>query len=208
MIDLSKWSANLAYAVGLIATDGNLSGDGRHIDLTSKDIDQLKNFDKCLGLETTITYKTSGFSEKLYSRIQFSNVKLYRWLQSIGLTPKKSKTIGSINVPNRYFFDFLRGHFDGDGCIYSYWDKRWKSSFMFYVEFISASRLHLEWIRDSITELLGFEGKIGLQTRAYKLVYAKKNSREIIREMYKKKCICLKRKKDKVDKILKIEPGW
>src|SRR5712692_9034448 len=25
----TKWSPNLAYAVGLIATDGNLSGDGR-----------------------------------------------------------------------------------------------------------------------------------------------------------------------------------
>jgi hypothetical protein len=32
-----KWNANLAYAIGLIATDGCLSSDGLLIDLTSKD---------------------------------------------------------------------------------------------------------------------------------------------------------------------------
>lgn len=32
-----KWSPKIAYAVGLITTDGSLSKDGRHIDLTSKD---------------------------------------------------------------------------------------------------------------------------------------------------------------------------
>ncbi len=37
-----KWTANLAYAVGLITTDGCLSKDGRHIDLTSKDLEQCE----------------------------------------------------------------------------------------------------------------------------------------------------------------------
>jgi len=30
------WSADFAYAVGLLTTDGSLSIDGRHINLTSK----------------------------------------------------------------------------------------------------------------------------------------------------------------------------
>ena len=36
-----KWTSELAYAVGLLTTDGSLSKDGRHIDLTSKDVEQL-----------------------------------------------------------------------------------------------------------------------------------------------------------------------
>lgn len=31
------WSPEIAYAVGLLTTDGSLSIDGRHIDFTSKD---------------------------------------------------------------------------------------------------------------------------------------------------------------------------
>ena len=40
------WSENLAYAIGLIATDGSLSNDGRHLNFTSKDIDQIQTFAK------------------------------------------------------------------------------------------------------------------------------------------------------------------
>ena len=32
-----QWNHDFAYAIGLITTDGNLSPDGRHINLTSKD---------------------------------------------------------------------------------------------------------------------------------------------------------------------------
>lgn len=48
------WSTELAYAVGLLTTDGNLSKDGKHINLTSKDLDQIKTFKKCLGLKNKI----------------------------------------------------------------------------------------------------------------------------------------------------------
>ena len=43
-----KWSANFAYAIGLLTTDGNLSKDKRHISLTSKDLEQIENFQKAL----------------------------------------------------------------------------------------------------------------------------------------------------------------
>ena len=35
------WDPEVAYAVGLIATDGNLSRDGRHMSVTSKDRDLI-----------------------------------------------------------------------------------------------------------------------------------------------------------------------
>ncbi len=45
-----QWSGNLAYAVGLIATDGNLSKDGRHMVFVSKDLQLVETFQKCLGI--------------------------------------------------------------------------------------------------------------------------------------------------------------
>jgi hypothetical protein len=50
---------------------------------------------------------------------------------------------------------FLRGCFDGDGCNYSYWDPRWKSSFIFYVEFSSAGKEFIGWLRSEITKKRG-----------------------------------------------------
>jgi hypothetical protein len=76
--DNIKWSPNIAYAIGLITTDGNLSSDGRHITFVSKDIGLIKTFRLCLGLNNRITPKKSGYSNKIYNKIQFSNVKFYR----------------------------------------------------------------------------------------------------------------------------------
>ncbi|MBU2540255.1 hypothetical protein KJ786_03805 [Patescibacteria group bacterium] len=46
-----RWSQNISYAVGLLATDGCLYNDGRHIDFTSKDIQLIKTFKACLNLK-------------------------------------------------------------------------------------------------------------------------------------------------------------
>ena len=88
------WSHNLAYLVGLIASDGSLSKDGRHIDFTSKDFDQIQTFAGILGLKNKIGDKSSSYGKgRKYFRIQFSDVKFYRFLLMIGLFPNKTKTI-------------------------------------------------------------------------------------------------------------------
>ena len=193
-----KWSPGLAYAVGLITADGSLSIDGRHIDFTSKDIALLKTFKKCLGLRNKIGRKSSGKSlEKKYYRVQFGDVIFYRWLNKIGLTPRKSKIIGKLKIPNKYFFDFLRGNFDGDGYFYSYWDKRWRSSFMFYTTFSSGSQTFIEWLRERIKTLLEIKGYI-VQNREgnfWQLRYAKRESRKLLSKLYySNKIPLLKRK--------------
>lgn len=201
------WNANLAYIVGLITTDGSLSKDGRHINLTSKDIEQINTFARILNLNNKVGEKNSSFNpEGKYYQIQFGNVKLYKFLLSIGLTPNKTKTLGRLKVPDRYFADFLRGHLDGDGFTYSYWDKRWKNSFMLYTGFVAANRSHLEWIRDKVNELYSIYGKIKSSGRsAFQLVYAKKGSILLLSKLYYSQSIpCLSRKRFKIKHALDI----
>ncbi|MBI1985058.1 MAG: hypothetical protein HYS60_03085, partial [Candidatus Wildermuthbacteria bacterium] len=90
------WSPDMAYAVGLITTDGSLSIDGRHINLTSKDKQLIETFKICLNLQNKIGRKGSGTQkEKLYYYIQFGDILFYKWLLKIGLMPNKSKRLNS-----------------------------------------------------------------------------------------------------------------
>ena len=203
------WCSNLAYAIGLIATDGCLSGDGLLIDLTSKDREQLENYSKCLGVDFKIGIKWAN-KGKEYFRIQFKNRIFYDFLLSIGLTSKKSLTMGKLTIPEEYFFDFLRGCFDGDGCSYSYWDPRWKSSFMFYITFASGSKKFIEWLQEEVYKNIKVKSHITVSHNKinpyYQLKYAKKSGLEIMKKMYyNPNVVCLSRKLKKIKKALEID---
>ncbi len=202
-----KWSANFAYAIGLIVTDGNLSQSGSRITLVSKDREQIDNFNKCLNIDVKIGIHNSGSTISTALRVQFKDVLFFNFLNSVGIYPAKSKTIREVKIPKKYFFDYLRGCFDGDGTIYSYWDKRWKSSFMFYVCFVSASEYHILWLQNEIFKILKINGHItsNKNDSCKQLKYAKADSLKIIKNMYKnKKSVFLSRKKLKIKKILAI----
>lgn len=205
------WSPEFAYAIGLITTDGNLSIDGRHLSLVSKDIEQIKNLKKCLALKTKIGIHRSGRKNayRTYHRVQWGDIVLYDFLLDIGLMPNKSRKLNTLNIPDKYFFDFLRGHFDGDGSFYSYFDPRWKSSFMFYLTFLSASTGHIQWLRESVERLCGVHGHISFTNRLglemSSLRYAKRESLQLLAALYpNERVICLKRKRLKIEKALRI----
>src|SRR3972149_398948 len=120
------WSRNLAYAIGLITADGNLSGDGRHMGFVSSEKELVENLRKALALTNSIRRGArGGETEKKYFIVQFGDKVFYQFLNSLGLTSAKSKTIKRVDIPDEYFSDFLRGLFDGDGTFYTFWDKRW-----------------------------------------------------------------------------------
>lgn len=168
-----EWSADIAYCVGLMISDGCLSKDSRHLDLTSVDLDQLHNFCRAFGRDIRISSKQNSSSTPAY-RVQFSDVAFYDFLLRAGLTPAKSHSIGSLSVPIKYYPDFLRGLFDGDGTTYGYHDTRWKSSFMFYISFAGASRRFLEYIQYMNATCAGtLLGTIRPGTRVYDLTYTK-----------------------------------
>lgn len=201
-----KWSADIAYAVGLMVTDGCLISDGRHLDLTSKDREQLLNFITCIDRAIPIS-KKKGPEGRMVNRVQFSDVVLYRFLLEVGLTPKKTHTIGPLKIPEKYFFDFLRGHYDGDGTFYSYFDPRWKASYMFYLSFVSASKGHITWLQATIEKLIGVRGHITSAEghAVIQLKYAKKETITLLKHMYPSPSVrSLSRKRLKIAKALRI----
>lgn len=207
------WSSELAYAVGLIATDGCLSPDGRHLLLTSKDLEQVQKLKSILGVKASIGFVYSGIrgNTRAYHRLQWGDVVLYNFFLRIGLTPNKSLTLSKVDIPGEYFFDFLRGLHDGDGCFYSYYDPRWKSSYMFYLCFTSASKKHLQWLRAVIHRLIGVQGSLSTQQQKnrlnafYQLKFAKAEALIILRKLYPDPgVVCLSRKRLKIEEALRI----
>lgn len=211
------WSENLAYAVGLITTDGNLCSDKRHIQFTTTDYQLAKHFRTCLLTKNKIR-KTppSGFGKKPAFRINFSNVKLYSWLEQIGLMSKKSLLLRKLNIPEKYFPDFIRGHIDGDGSIFTYVDnyaiykgKRYTYKRL-YTVFNSASADHLEWIRANLEKILNIAGALSSYRKKdrkfpmWKLRYAKKESLKLLSWLYYKENLpCLQRKRKIADRFLR-----
>ncbi len=203
-----EWSPNFAYAIGLLASDGCLSKDGRHIDFTSKDLDQVENFKLCLGVEQNNGRKRSAKGFEAY-RVQIGDILFYTFLQSIGFSPAKSLIMGKIDVPKEYFFDFFRGCFDGDGSIHSYWDRRWRSSHLFYLELASGSKEFIDWVRGEIENRIGVKGSVTSSKKVntyYQLKYAKKAAVAIINQMYyDSSVVYLPRKYTKIQAILFTE---
>ena len=179
-----KWSSNFTYAIGLFTADGCLSIDGRHLIFTSKDKEQVVNFKKCLNLKNKIGKKSRSTEKiKKYFCIQFGDVKLYKFLQSIGLSPHKSLTIKYVKIPDRFFADFLRGLFDGDGSCWSFYHPE-SRHLQIRFKITSASPKFLKWLQKEISYRLKIRGYITKNTRAENLEYATGDTLKILRFIY------------------------
>ncbi|RKY31045.1 MAG: hypothetical protein DRP74_05745 [Candidatus Omnitrophota bacterium] len=150
--ELKIQGANLWYLVGLITSDGCLSSDRRHIDITSKDYNFLSPIKNLIWIRNKIGIKY-GYKQQKSFRIQIGNTNFYSFLLALGLTRKKSLTLGILDVPRQFFMDFLRGLIDGDGSTRS-----WRHSVNFGIQWslriYSRSKKFLEWLAGQIKEYL------------------------------------------------------
>jgi hypothetical protein len=191
----TTWDPTLAYAIGLMATDGCVV-DGDHISFPSADRELVELFAMCLGKDNPITQVRTKIGGLAY-RIQFGDVQFCRWLAEIGITGRKSLTIGDLMVPEHLLLDVARGLLDGDGSIMNklaradtgrrgdyYWE-------YLQTRFVCGSRRHLEWLHEHIRSALGVDGLI--ITRAardgrhdcYTLRYGKLASHVLLHALYR-----------------------
>jgi len=128
-----------SYFLGVLYSDGCVckTTHGRYVlNLTMKDKDVLINFKKSLKSDNKITPLSKG----RYS-IALCSKHLFCKLNSLGCVQRKSYIIEKPNIPEKYFYPFLMGVYDGDGslsCNRSI--NSWKASIG------SASQKFLGWI--------------------------------------------------------------
>jgi len=205
--DLNITGSNLWYLVGLITSDGCLSSDGRHIDITAKDHEFLERIKNATGIDNKIGIKY-GVKRQRAFHIQIGNKNFYNFLLMIGLTPKKSLTLGSLNVSRKHFVDFLRGLIDGDGCIRK-WIHPLNKGEQWSLRIYSGSGVFIKWLNGMTEYLLNVKGRVHRETdKKWILKYGKMAAKEIARQCYYKSCLGLKRKIRLAQQCLDSYKGW
>lgn len=202
-----RWNSDFAYGIGLLATDGCLSPDKRHIEFCSKDLEAILNFKKSFELKNRIgKKKRGGIPNTEYYRIQFGDVKLYDYLTSIGLSPRKSLSMGALKIPKKFFADFLRGVIDGDGSIGYFMHPESKEK-QFRIRISSGSLSFLKWLRKTIAGLQNIRGTIIKIKDAYELCYYKRASVVLSDYIYYRKNLIYLTRKFKIAQLMKSESG-
>ena len=207
------WSSEMAYVLGFFTADGNMIKNkrGAHfisIEVTDKDI--LEKIKKVIGSNHKIGVRAREFPEKDAYRLQIGSKKIFNDLIKLGLTPNKSKIIDLPRVPDKYFSDFVRGYFDGDGnvsCgVYNRKDRKSKN-YLFGSRFTSGSRIFLESLLKKLKENeVAKGGFIYNKKRGIDLVFSTNDTKRLFKFMYRntKNRLFLERKYDKFCKGLKF----
>jgi hypothetical protein len=113
-----------AYFLGFIAADGCIHIRPKKsyrliIKLQAKDVEILKYIKHALSYNGPIRHQTKPFNGKMYDQVvlEIGNKYLIQSLVNLGITPRKSHTLLYPFIDESYNSSFIRGIFDGDGCL-------------------------------------------------------------------------------------------
>lgn len=115
-----------AYILGFYIADGCLNGNKFVITLNEKDKEILEKIRDYMSPITKLIYKKETINKQgivshpMYS-FAFACKEIVNCLENLGLGKNKtylSKSIKNV-VPKELMWDFIRGYWDGDGCISS-----------------------------------------------------------------------------------------
>lgn len=121
-------SEDKAYWLGFIYADGCVSKNEKinsceiSIKLQKSDMNHLKKFNKCINgnIEVSTFDRKSNFNNKIYSgcQIRIYSQKMFNDLYDCGIHPNKSLSIKfPTQLDENLIPHFIRGFFDGDGCL-------------------------------------------------------------------------------------------
>lgn len=208
-----KWSAAMAYVLGYFAADGCMytnPGGSKFINFVSTDYEILEKVKKILDSRHRIgPKKQSNPRCRPTFWLQIGSKEIYDDIGKLGLFPRKEHRLKTPNVPSMYFRDFLRGYFDGDGCVsYGYYKRKNRRSkvFTLTIRFASSSREFLSDVKNRLVRSMDFKrGFITKSCGCFYLAYSKKDSIELFKYMYNKinDGFYLKRKYNKFLKAFK-----
>lgn len=169
------WSRNMAYVLGFWFADGCIyRGQMFDITLNKKDKYILKKIAEELQYEGNLYDSVDRQS----SRINFSCVVIYNDIIKLGGTERKSLSLKFPEVPKEYLPDFIRGYFDGDGCVMLLKNNRLNTAFT------CGSKEFLDDLLKILREEVGVVGG-SYDSSCMSLKFGKKDSIKIGEYMYK-----------------------
>lgn len=213
-----KWSSEMTYVLGYFCADGGMfinSGRSKYIHFVSTDYDLLEKIKHILKSRHKIAIKRKASGNwKTTHILQIGSKEIYDDLIKLRLKPNKELRLSLPDIPDKYLRHFVRGYFDGDGCVsYGFYKRKNRKSktFALMVRFSSGTKGFLKDISRRIalvTDLgLGYLSKNG---KNFNLTYNKNKSVRLFRYMYYNvsKEQYLKRKYNKFQEAFRFLGSW
>ncbi len=184
------WSHDMAYVLGFFAADGSMlrNSRGAHfIEFTVVDREVLLYIQKVTGSNHAIASRERGGNCKTAYRLQIGSAAWFSDLGNHGFTQSKSRTLSFPKIPKTYLKDFIRGYFDGDGCVFfasCFSKERNKDIWVFTTSFTSGSRKFLEELHAELRTLGLAGGSLKAKERGFELVFSRRDSLALYRLIY------------------------
>lgn len=209
-----KWSPEMAYVLGFFAADGSMlknSRGGHFIEFNITDEITLLQIRIAIGSNHRITKRPSRDPKwKDIYRIQIGSKVWFEDLTRLGFTQHKSNTLRFPKVPRKCLGDFIRGYFDGDGCVYfkqlKYADRKYKR-WVLLTLFTSGSRGFLEDLHTVLRTFGVKGGSLRKKVRGFDLSFSHHDSLALYRLMYhtgKVSDMFLPRKREKLERAIEV----
>jgi hypothetical protein len=210
-----SWSTRMAYVLGYIYADGYIlyapNMRGKYMSVTSIDRDSIERIKDWLDSDHRITERKSHWQNgNMAYMIRVGSHALYDSLVRRGLYQNKSLTITLPEIPQEYFMDFVRGYFDGDGCVHLEKILRKDGKLRprkLNVIFTSGSKEFLNGLSISLHEIAGVKPQKTLRAwTAFQLRYGTNDSILLYGALYKdsKKGEYLERKHEIFEEFFKL----
>ena len=189
------WSHTMAYVLGYIYADGHLEDApylrGKYLRVTSVEKNNLLKIRKWLESKHKLLSRESYHSNgRIVYQLRIGSHKIYDDLVVLGLYPNKSLTIPFPKIPKKYLNGFIRGYFDGDGCVYLERRKNKKNKYIIKklsVIFTSGSKKFLEGLCLCLkNEIDTKQDKIYNSHRSFQLRHNTADTIKIFKFLYKK----------------------
>lgn len=114
-------SSEKAYWLGILFSDGHndVGSNTVKLNLKIEDLKTVENFKRCVNSESSIKiYPYSDYPDLLYCSLAFNSPMMCLDLLNLGMTSNKSHKLEFPNIKEEYYAPFIRGYFDGDGCVW------------------------------------------------------------------------------------------
>lgn len=190
-IFFKKWTPEMAYVLGFFAADGTMiiNNRGAHfIEFHITDKEVLYKIKKVLHSDHKISVRVrKNIKHKLGYRLQIGSKKMFDDLSQLGFVPNKSLVMVFPDVPSNLLGDFVRGYFDGDGCVYfkkHFVKNRNKKKWIFTSRFTCGSKQFLKSLHTYLGPYVS-GGFILKKTKSgFELVFSHRDSLALFNLMY------------------------